>query len=501
MTNEDRAATSDPRASASAVPDKDTVHGQHDLGGEDAAPREAEVAPDAAPEPKMTFNEVMSIGGRMTLGVLFGLALLDSVDNAMFTIFAPEIRESLGISSAAIAVVGALAGVMVSLGALPLGLLGDRRRRTTIAGICTLAWIVAAGLLGLVQNLWQVVMARILAGIGKANEEPIQVSILTDAYPPAGRGRVLGIHRSALPLGTLAGPILAAIFAVIVPDGHEPWRWAFAFLALPGLILGLATLRLREPVRGRFEQEAVLGGELPPDPNSRPVPLLAAFARLKKIRTFYFVMVALGAFGLCVTTIPIYLSLILEDHFGQDIAARGMLGALSAVGGLAGAALGGVYSDRLFRRSPTASLYLASGALATVGIGFATQVYAPNVATFVVIGTLVQAVLFAGLVPLSLIVASVTPPEFRATAFALVSLYLALVGGLGGALVTGLAEQMWGTQVAIAVVAPSASIVAGLVLAGGARHLLRDIARAAADVLAKRNERLRPARGGEAEPL
>ncbi|MET0132991.1 MAG: MFS transporter, partial [Kibdelosporangium sp.] len=271
-----------------------------------------------------------------------------------------------------------------------------------------------------------------------------------------------------------------------IPEEHEPWRWAFAFLALPGLVLGLAVLRLREPVRGRFDQQALRGGELPPVPEVRPVSLSVAFARLKKIRTFYFVMVALGAFGLCVTTVPIYLSLILEDHFGQGVGARGMLGAVSSVGALAGAALGGIHSDRLVRRSPAGCLYLASGALAALGIGFAFQAYSPNVTTFVVIGTLTQALLFAGLVPLSLIVASVTPPEFRATAFALVGLYLAVVGGLGGALVTGLAEGLWGAQVAVAVVAPSASVVAGLVLARGARHLPGDIARVADDVRAER---------------
>ncbi len=206
MTEETRAATGDPRPSAL----------------------------DTAPEPGMTFKEALSAGGRATLGVLLGLQLLDSVDNAVFAIFTPEIRESLGVSSSAVSNVGSLTGVMVALAALPLGVLGDRRRRTTIAGVCTLAWALAAALLGMVQNLWQAAAVRILAGIGKANEGPIQISILTDAYPPAGRGRVLGVHRGAQPLGVVAGPAFAALVAAVVPEEHEPprspwsascWRW------------------------------------------------------------------------------------------------------------------------------------------------------------------------------------------------------------------------------------------------------------------------------------
>jgi MFS family permease len=411
-------------------------------------------------------KEILSAGGRATIGVLFGLALLDSVDNALFHVFLPEIRTSLGLGSDTVVIVGALAGVMVALGALPLGVLGDRRRRTTIAGLCTLAWAVSAAFLGLVQNLWQVVVVRILAGVGKANEGPIQISILSDAYPPAGRGRVFGLHRAGLPLGSLIGPLLAAVFAALVPGEQGQWRWAFAFLAVAGLILGVAVLRLREPVRGRFEGT---DGQAEP-----PVSLGMAFARLRKIRTVNHVMVALGAFGLCVTTVPNYLSLIVNDHLGQEAGARGVIGAVGAVGAVAGAALGGAYSDRLFRRSPAACLHLAAGALGVLGVGFAAMAYAPDVVTFTVVGVVTQAALYAGLVPLSLVVASITPPAFRATAFALVGLYLAVVGGLGGAVVTNVVAGLWGARVAVAAVAPIASVAAGVVLARGARHLRAD---------------------------
>jgi MFS family permease len=410
---------------------------------------------------EMTLDKVLSTGGRATLGVLVGLQVLDSVDNVMFVVFAPEIRDSLGLSTAAIGVVGALAGVMVALAALPLGLLGDRHRRTTIAGVCTLIWAAAAGVLGLVQNLWQAVAVRVVAGIGKANEGPIQASLLVDAYPPAGRGRVLGLHRGGQPLGIVTGPLLAAAIAAVIPEEHEPWRWAFVLLAVPALLLGLAALRLPEPVRAHA--------------TSTP---RGAFRRLRKISTLVRVMIALGVFGMCVTTVPIYLNLILEDHLGQSAAARGVITSVCAVGGLLGAALGGALSDRLFRRGPEWCLRLAAGALSVLGIGFAVQAYAPDVGTYVVVGMVVQGLTFAGIVPLSLVVASVTPKEFRATAFALAGVLTALVGGLGGALLTGAAERFWGVQGAVAVVAPAASVVAGLVLLASTRHLLRDIARA-----------------------
>ncbi|MBP2479468.1 MFS family permease [Crossiella equi] len=440
----------------------------------------------STPGQAMPFGQVLAVGGRATLGVLLGLQVLDSVDGVLLVVFAPEIRAALGLGTAAVSAVGSLAGVMVALAALPLGILGDRHRRTTIAGVCTLLWAAAAGLLGLVQSLWQVVVIRILAGIGKANEGPIQAALLVETYPPAGRGRVLGLHRAAQPLGIVLGPLLASAVAVLVPAEHEPWRWAFVLLALPALLLGLATLRLREPERGRYEREALGHGVPPP----APAPARAAFARLRRIRTFSSVMVALGAFGLCVVAAPVYLSVLLEERLGQGAAARGVITSLGAVGGLVGAALGAVFSDRLFGRSPAACLRLAAGALALLGIGFAVQAYAPDVLTFTVVSAVTQGLAFAGIIALSLVVAAVTPPAVRATAFALVGVYLAVFGGLGGSLLTSVAEQAWGAQAAIAVVAPTASVLAGLVLAFGARHVRGDQARAAADLLAEDREPL-----------
>ncbi|MFD4675260.1 MFS transporter [Lentzea sp. NPDC058450] len=404
-----------------------------------------------------TLRDVFATGGRATIAVLAGLQVLDSVDGVLFVVFAPEIRTSLGISTGAVGILGALAGVMVAAAALPLGLLGDRHSRTRIAGIATVVWAAAAALLGLVHSLWQAVAVRIVAGAGKANEGPIQSSLLTDAYPAHGRGRVLGLHRAGQPLGIVVGPLIAAAFAAAIPAEHDPWRWAFAFLAVPALLLGIAAYRLPEPPRRTTRS--------------------GTFSQLKKIRTFTGVMVALGAFGVSVTTVPIYLAVILEEQLHQGAAARGVITSVCAAGGLLGAALGGLVSDRVFRRSPGACLHLAAGALSVLGIGFAVQAHAPDVTTYVAIGVLTQAMTFAGIVPLSLVVASVTPEEFRATAFGLVGAFTAVVGGLGGAALTGVAEKIVGAQAAVALVAPAASVIAGLVLVRTARHVPGEVVR------------------------
>jgi len=449
-----------------------------------------------APTQEMPLREVFRQGGRSTVTVLSLLALLDALDNGAFGILAPNIQKSLGLSTTVLAIVGALAGFTVTLAAIPFGALGDRARRTAVAGVSTLVWAGAAVCTGLAQSTWQLVSVRTVSGLGKANEGPIHGSLLSDAYPPEGRGRIFGIYRGAGPLGLLIGPALAGGIASAA-GGPDGWRWSFAALAVPAAGLGLVALLLPEPRRGRFEQLHVLGSELDASPEDLRVSMGAAFTRLKKVRTFSLIMGSLGAFGFGVTTIPIYLNVLLTDTFHLSSADRGLIGSISAVGAVTGAVLGGRSSDRLFKESPEKCLWLMAGAIAALGIGLGLQAYAPSVWVFTLVGIVSQGLLFAGLVPIGLVVAAIVPFQFRGMGFALVGLYLSLVGGLGGAILVASLVGPLGTRAAIALVAPGSALVAAGLLVYAGRFVRGDIAAAEADVVEERDERARVAAGGE----
>ena len=142
-------------------------------------------------------------------------------------------------------------------------------------------------------------------------------------------------------------------------------------------------------------------------------------------------------------------------------------------------------------------MYAAGGALAALGIGLGLQAYAPNVTLFVAIGFVSQGLLFAGLVPVTLVVAAITPYQFRAVGFAIVGLYLSLVGGLGGAFLGAAFEGRFGPQVAVAVLAPLFSIAAAGFLVKGSKTVRADLAQAAEDIAEEQRERDRVAAGGE----
>ncbi len=494
------AAGEDPVALASRVLDEETRRQalQHERASSSVAVAAASlpgVGADAMP-----FRDVLREGGPRVLVVLTALALVDEFDRAAFAVLGPEIQADLGLSDLMLGLVGAIAGLLLFVAAVPLGYLADRFRRAWIVGICTLVWAGAAVVTGMVRNGVELVAARIVSGVGKANETPVHNSMLADAYPIEGRNRVFAVHRTSQPLGLAIGPVLAGGVAAVV-GGPSAWRWAFVVLALPAVVLGLIALALPEPKRGRNEQLAMLGVELAEEPDQLAIPVSAAFARLKKIKTFYYFLAALGALGFSVVTAPIYTNLVLEDHFGLDAGQRGVVGSLSALGGLIGVLIVGRRSEALFRRSPEQTLLVTGALVAAYGIIKPIALHMPTTALYTVGEFLAQAALVGAFVPVFAVAAAVTPYRLRSIGFATIGIYLSLVGGVGGALVLGGIAEAVGPRTALTIALPPAALIGGGLLAYGCRFVRRDMAAAAAEVVEERDERARIAGGAEIPAL
>ncbi len=447
-----------------------------------------------------SLSAVIRAGGVSLVAVLSALVLVDSLNGAAFAVLGPDIRRALHISDLELGVVGALGGLVVFAAAIPLGYLGDRMRRTALVGICSVVWAVFVLLTGAVHAFWQMLVVAGIAGIAKANEQPVHAALLADGYPIEGRNRVFGLHRAAQPLGGLLGPALAGFVATMV-GGDAGWRFVFVILSVPAGLLALVSFGLREPKRGVNEMQAVLGEELGDATGELPISVAAAFARLKKVKTFYFFLCALGALGLAVVATPIYANLVLERHFGLDAAGRGIVGSVSALGALAGVVVGGTAGDRLFRRAPEKSVLLTGGLVAASGVVFPLALYMPNAALYTALSAVAGGMVFGAFVPASGVIAAVTPYRLRSMGFATIGLYLSLIGGLGGAVLVGTLANAWGERAALALVTPPAALLGGALIACGARYVRADMARAASELIEERDELARIAAGSDAPML
>lgn len=447
-------------------------------------------------EKSMGMREVLRRGGVSTIAVLGLLNLVDEFDRVAVAVLAPDIQQTLGISDTLLAVLGTLGGVLVVLAALPIGYLADRMKRTwliggvgTILGVSTMAT-------AFIGASWQFALTRIGAGFGKGGT-PAHNAVLADAYPIGGRGRIFAMFNMANPFGLLVGPALAGGIAALA-GGAEGWRWAFIVVALPTLVLSILAFAVREPRRGKHEQEAVFGseGEVLGDTD---IPLAAAFERLKKIRTFYFILIGLCVMGFGLFSFQIFFSLFLEDQFGLDAFSRGLVQSFTAVGGVAGGVTGGVVADRLFRRDPARAI-VATACLLFAFVFGPIAMYMPTVPLVTLVASVSQFGITGALTGLVAIIASVVPFRLRGQGYAMVGVYMFFFGAFFGAIVTGQLSDAMGERAALSIVVPPALALGAVLMSYGARFVRGDISNVVSE-LREEQEEARVRKGGMEVPV
>lgn len=151
---------------------------------------------------------------------------------------------------------------------VPAGRLADihGRKRLFVAGL--LVYLIGTTLCVFVPSVLALIGVRVVQGLGSAMVFGTAVALLSSVYPPAERGRALGISIASVYLGLTLGPSIGgflthsfgwrAIFLVTIPLGlialalllRIPGEWAEARgerLDLVGSVLygsGLCTLML-----------------------------------------------------------------------------------------------------------------------------------------------------------------------------------------------------------------------------------------------------------------
>ncbi|MEY4362420.1 MAG: hypothetical protein RL391_1726, partial [Actinomycetota bacterium] len=277
----------------------------------------------------MTMREGFRRGGYRIAVVLLLFTVLEEFDRVAMQVLGPDIQESLGISDTLLLGLQSFGGVVLVLATLPFAWLADRRRRVRVMSSASALWLAFVALTGSVVNSFQMGLARAGSGFGASARVPIGPSLVADQYPLAVRTRIFAIEALGRPLGQVLGPLFAGAVVVWAGNDGGDWRMVFFALLIPAGITVLWSLSLREPERGKQEQEAFLGSTATIGEPEPPVRLSAAFQRLKKVRTFYYLVVGIGVLGFALIAVPGAFNLLLEDSYGYSAFRRGWIGAIT----------------------------------------------------------------------------------------------------------------------------------------------------------------------------
>jgi EmrB/QacA subfamily drug resistance transporter len=203
-----------------------------------------------------------ALNQKVVVAVIYVSAmLLNSLDSTIINVGLSTLAREFDVSPASIESV--VIGYLVSLAVfIPLsGWLGDRfgTRRTFLIALAV--FTIASLLSGFAQSLNQLVLYRILQGVGGGMLMPVGMAMLYRTFPPAERVGVGRILMFALILGPALGPIIGG--AIL-----EQWSWPWMFfvkvpVGIAALVFGLLFLEEhREEDAGGFDFAGFLLGGL-----------------------------------------------------------------------------------------------------------------------------------------------------------------------------------------------------------------------------------------------
>jgi ABC-type branched-subunit amino acid transport system ATPase component/predicted MFS family arabinose efflux permease len=421
----------------------------------------------------MSLREGVNIGGLGLLSVLALLNAVDQLDNGAVAVLAPDIKKSLHTTDAVIAVATVGGTLFMIAGGLVLGRLADNRRRTTIVGLATAVWGGLVLLTGLVTNALSYFVARALTGIGKSNTQVVQGPILADAFPIQSRARVFAVHGIVGRVGGLVAPLAVGGLVTLIGGGGA-WRWGFVAVAVPTIVIGIVSFFLPDPPRGQFEQKDTIG-EVISTEGAPPISLGASYQRIMQIRTYKNTLVAFTALGFGWVTVPLFVSLYLDQHFGLDAFHRALVAAVPGVLAIAVVPIAAKRFDELFRKSPPMTLVLIGVLFIPAGVLTGVMMVMPNVWLFAAVFAVAGVILAAQLTMVGPLFAAANPYYLRAQGTAIGLAMILGIGGFGGALVGGLLDDSFGLRVAIIALGVPTNIIGGLLMMNGARFLRNDM--------------------------
>lgn len=284
---------------------------------------------------------------------------LDSADSVMYQYLIPLLTVGLGITLVQAGTIASANFFAAAIGGWLGGWLCDRFGRARILQITILWFSLFTFASGFVQDYNQMLVVRILQGIGFGAEWAVGAVLLGEIVRPKDRGKALGTVHSGAAVGSgiaalVAGPLAASM------DPDIGWRVAFILGILPaGLIFFIR--------KDSDDSDLFKAAQAKAKAEGTQTTLLAIFQpRVLRI-TILASLLAVGAQG-AGYSVASYLTTFLGQERGLGMAVAGYLVLGNSAGGFFGFLTNAWISDKIGRRNAfrvfgagfviTSSLYL-----------------------------------------------------------------------------------------------------------------------------------------------
>jgi MFS transporter, DHA1 family, multidrug resistance protein len=307
------------------------------------------------------------------------------------------------------------------------GALADRTGKKVMVMRTTLAISVFTCLMGFSQNVWELLLIRILQGAFSGYSASANALVAT-TIPEERLGFALGWLQSAAMVGGLLGPLLGGVMA----DAVHSYRVVFFLTAIFAMSAFLITfIFVREPAQSLKRKASPRKGSI--------VEQFGTVKQLKSVHVMFFVLfVAQFSVMSVQPVLPVYIKQL--THGASYLGT--VAGFAFAVTGLADL----LFSPFLGKRSDTLGYKrVLSISLLGAGLCYLPQALAPNIWVFV-LGRFGLGLFIGGIMPTAnALVGRLTPRDQRGQVFGFTA-SATFLGSFAGPLLGGIGSALFGIR-------------------------------------------------------
>jgi MFS family permease len=386
---------------------------------------------------------------RTALIVLTALNLLNYADRNILFAVQPLVQDEFHLTKTQVGYLTSAFLGFYMIAAPFVGPLADRYSRKLIIILGAMFWSGVTLLTALTHTYGQLLVRHTLVGVGEATFVTIAPTFVADLFSEDKRGRILGVFYLAIPVGSAAGYLVGGSLAPIYG-----WRFPFYIGAVPGFLLALAVLFLKEPERGQFDT-------LPGNPERSTV------FGLSHNRAFLTATLGMAAMTFSLGGIQVWMPQFLysERHYSLQ-SANFIFGVIIVVDGILASLAGGWLGDYLLRRMKS-SYYLVSAVSMALGVPFMIVALFTSGPAMVPAIAVAAFFLLLNTSPLNAAVINSVDAHIRATAIAANIFIIHILGDVPSPTMMGWVADHRSLQIAfvlpvIAMVGSSAILFAGM---------------------------------------
>jgi sugar phosphate permease len=304
------------------------------------------------------------------LSLVFVVYVVCYADRTNIGVVLPFIQKVFALNNFQMGAISSFFFLGYACSQIPAGFLLGKKGTRGVVAIAIVAFSLMTFFLGTVSSAALLILLRLLLGLA---EGPIPVSMsstINNWFPAREKATATGIYIASTQLAPIFVPIVATAIAV-----SFGWRYVFYWFAIPGFLIALIwylvvrtkpedSSKVSKAELDYIRQEGIDVKQSNEQKSLGWIDKAIRYQKVEKISNFkgvftswnilgntltYFLMNSV-LYGM-LTWVPMYL----VNAKGYSLMQMGFVASTPAIGGLIGALLGGIISDKIFlkRRKPT----------------------------------------------------------------------------------------------------------------------------------------------------